>query len=641
MSAERDLVRAALDALGIQRLALAVHDAALPGDPRDDLGRGAPPSHGGLAFLRFTAGLGFHAMQLGPQGETTEHDQSPYDATIFSRSTLSLGIGQLAQAGLVSERTVEKLAARRPPGSELRAAHRHAHASAREVLDEAFATFEARRPTDQVASMAEFTARHREWLDRDALYAAAVAEHEEPDWLRWPEEDRRLWELLPDEKARRARRDELAKKHARVMERYRFGQWLAHEQHDAFRREARRAGLLLYGDLQVGVSHQDVWSWGSLFLSGWRMGAPPSRTNPEGQPWSYAVLDPSQYGGAALAFVRRRVGKALDEFDGLRIDHPHGLIDPWVYRAAPPPRSGDTIRNSSYGVPGSLLERRRAVQHGARLFSSPDLPGLASFALVRLEQLDRAAPRHADEWVRALSEEQVAQYARLFDAVVAAARARGHAVDDLLCEVLSTQPYPVERVLARHGLGRFRVTQKVVLGDPADVYRSENAAPADWIMAGTHDTEPIWRAAERWSESGTAPAHATYLAERLVPAERDRPRWVASVAAEPARLAVAKLAELFTSPARNVMVTFSDLLGLREAYNRPGTISEENWSLRVPPDFEARYSEARRAGRALDLPRVLAMAIRARGADFARSHAPLLAALDQRAGPDPAAGRGA
>ena len=61
-----------------------MHDAALPGDPRDDIGRGAPLSRGGLAFLRFAADLGFHAMQLGPQGETTEHDQSPYDATILN-----------------------------------------------------------------------------------------------------------------------------------------------------------------------------------------------------------------------------------------------------------------------------------------------------------------------------------------------------------------------------------------------------------------------------------------------------------------------------------------------------------------------------------------------------------------------------
>jgi 4-alpha-glucanotransferase len=160
-------------------------------------------------------------------------------------------------------------------------------------------------------------------------------------------------------------------------------------------------------------------------------------------------------------------------------------------------------------------------------------------------------------------------------------------------------------------------------------------------MTGTHDTEPIWRVAERWSESGSAAAHAAYLAQRLVPDERARRRWAEIVASDAARLAVAKLAELFAGPARNVLVTFNDLLGLREVYNRPGTVSEENWSLRVPPDFEARHAEARRTGRALDLPRALSMGIRARGADFARSHAALLEALGQRAGPDPAAAGGA
>src|SRR5438128_2239766 len=201
--------------------------------------------------------------------------------------------------------------------------------------------------------------------------------------------------------------------------------------------------------------------------------------------------------GSGSRARRRRIGKMVEEFDGLRIDHPHGLIDPWVYRAAQP-------------------DPQLAVQHGTRLFSSPDLPDLARFAVARSEQLDRAARRYSDGWVRSLSDEQVARYAVLFDAVVDAARAHGRAVDDLLCEVLSTQPYPVERVLARHGLGRFRVTQKVVLGDPADVYRSENAAPVDWIMAGTHDTEPVWRVAERWVAGGSATAHAAYLAQRLV-----------------------------------------------------------------------------------------------------------------------------
>jgi hypothetical protein len=75
----------------------------------------------------------------------------------------------------------------------------------------------------------------------------------------------------------------------------------------------------------------------------------------------------------------------------------------------------------------------------------------------------------------------------------------------------------------------------------------------------------------------------------------------------------AQFADLFASPARNVMVFFPDLFGLREAYNVPGTVGPKNWSLRVPPAYADDYGERLRAGRALDLPRVLAMALRARG----------------------------
>ncbi|HWE22301.1 MAG TPA: 4-alpha-glucanotransferase [Myxococcales bacterium] len=618
MSDERELVRAALAALGIRRLALAVHDAALPGDPRDDAGRGAPLSHGGRSFLRFAAELGFHALQLGPQGETTEHDQSPYDAAIFSRSTISLALLPLAEAGLVSQETVGSAVRGRPAGWEKRAAHRYAHAVARRALDEAFAAFEARQPSDLVERLAEFTERNRPWLERDALYAALAAEHQEDDWLRWPEHDRTLWEALPGgDAAQRARRARVAQKRTRLLDRFAFAQFLAHEQHAAFHEEARELGLLLYGDLQIGLSHQDVWAYGALLLSAFRMGAPPSRTNPSGQPWNYAVLDPGQYEGAVLDLVRSRMSKMLDEFDGLRIDHPHGLIDPWVYPAAQP-------------------DPQLAVQRGARLFSSPDVPELAGFAIARDGQLDRTLPRHADGWVRDLSDDQVDRYGRIFDVVVDAARTRGRQLDDLLCEVLSTQPYPVERVLARHGLGRFRVTQKVVLDDPADVYRSENAAPMDWIMAGTHDTRPVWRAAEHWISSGKAGAHAAYLARRLIPDERDREAWQREVEIDPHRLATAKLADLFVGPARNVMVFFTDLFGMRDIYNVPGTISEENWSLRIPGDFAARYARARREGRALHLPRALATAIRARGADFTSAHRDLLLKLEERSATPPA-----
>src|SRR5262249_30101273 len=114
---------------------------------------------------------------------------------------------------------------------------------------------------------------------------------------------------------------------------YRFVQWLAHKQHDELRRWLSRLGVGLWGDLPIGASWRDRQTLAPLFLAGYAMGAPPSRTNPEGQPWGYPVLDPAQYDGAAGALVAARMTKLLSEYDGLRIDHPHGLVDPWVYRA--------------------------------------------------------------------------------------------------------------------------------------------------------------------------------------------------------------------------------------------------------------------------------------------------------------------
>ncbi|TMA51143.1 MAG: hypothetical protein E6J75_18985 [Deltaproteobacteria bacterium] len=77
----------------------------------------------------------------------------------------------------------------------------------------------------------------------------------------------------------------------------------------------------------------------------------------------------------------------------------------------------------------------------------------------------------------------------------------------------------------------------------------------------------------------------------------------------------AQFADLFASPARNVMVFFADVFGLREIYNAPGTVGPENWTLRVPPAYPDDYRDRLRHDRALNLPLALAMALRARGVE--------------------------
>ena len=109
-------------------------------------------------------------------------------------------------------------------------------------------------------------------------------------------------------------------------------------------------------------------------------------------------------------------------------------------------------------------------------------------------------PRFADEWIIDLDPAQIDHYAVRFDAIVALAKKYGHAPSSLACEVLSTAPHPLRAVLERHGLGRFRVTQKANLDDPEDGYRSENAEAPDWAMIGNHDTPPVFALVKSWPE---------------------------------------------------------------------------------------------------------------------------------------------
>ncbi|WP_422723913.1 4-alpha-glucanotransferase [Hyalangium rubrum] len=640
----RKLVAAALDALDVRNLVLSIHDPSFPSEPDEDTGRGSPYTRGAARFLAFARELGFNGIQLGPQGQTSESNASPYDATLFSRNVLNVPLANLTQeegGRLLSPERLAALISSRPtaagPGERYRYAFRASYAA----LDEAWSTFQRERTRadarpalrEMARRFEDFEKEHRGWLRRDALFEALCVEHGQRDWRRWAGQgeaalDARLYAPeLGEEAASDARRQALRVKYAELLERYAFHQFLVHSAHDELRARSAQAGLKLYGDLQIGFSLEDAWSWQGLFLRTYLMGAPPSRTNPEGQPWNYPVLDPNRFfepregaspehrAGPVLRFMDARMDKMLGEYDGIRIDHPHGLVCPWVYRV-------------------ELPDRLRAVQTGARLFDSPDLidhPELARYAIATPEQLDPSAPRHGDGWVRTLTPEQVRQYSVLFDTIVTSARRHGRQLTDLLGEVLSTQPYPLQRVLAQYGLGRFRVTQKANLKDPTDVYRSENAAPEDWVMVGTHDTPPLWRVAAAWREAGTDRAQAEYLAWRLHPEPEGREAFARQLVEEPGLLVQAKFADLFASRARNVMIFFSDLLGLHDVYNAPGTVNEENWTLRVPSDYPREYREKRARHAALNLPKALALALRAGGTDSRVRHRELIEGLERLA----------
>lgn len=567
-------IRDALSRLGIDRLVLSIHQASFPA-AGDDIGYGTPYSQRSKEMIDWLARLGFTGVALGPAGITGRRNPSPYDATGFSRNPLHIALGILRDQGLLDEQQLDAAVAGRPAGD--RVAYNYAWVTQRRLL-EGVAARTHRDPT--LATRLTELRKVAPWLEAEARYEAIAAACGHEKCHRWP--------ASPPERSETART-------------FLLSQLLVREQHVAFRDHCRRAGLCVCGDLPIGTSHRDRFLFRHLFLPGYAMGAPPSRTNPEGQPWGYPILDPNKLdsGGDAWRYAAMRLDAILQDHDSLRIDHPHGWICPWVYRTDDP-------------------DPLHGVQHGARLFESPDLPdhpALAAFARIRADQLDRSCPRHADNWVRFIEPDQLDRYARMFDLIVQRIRSFGGDPGNCMVEVLSTCPRPLAEVLTRHRLGRYRVTQKAKVDDPHDVYRSDSAQPQDWIMVGNHDTPPLRIVIDRWQQSTELSCRASYLAARLAVDDEERARLNKRFVDDPSSLATAMLADLFCGPARNVLIFWADLFGLREIYNRPGVIDEANWSLRVPPEFERAYREARWRREAPHISEAIAWALHARGLD--------------------------
>lgn len=556
-------VRDAKRKLGLRRLILQIHDLSFPARADEDTGRGSPYSYGAQDFLKFAQRLGFDGIQFGPQGQTSRGNPCPYDGRLFPFDILSISVGRLScdpvWESLLAKDSVQRAIASRPDRSD-RTHHKFAWDAVSTLIDEVFCEFRKRNDSQDAMHRAfdEFVETNAVWLERDEI---------------------------PGRSSRHA-----------------FAQFVLDQQ----RRQLRQSfpELRFYGDLQIGMGPEDARQFSKLFLDDYAMGAPPSRTNPDGQPWGYAVFHPDRLkDGSALEFFQQRVTRMLNGFDGIRVDHPHGLVCPWVY-----------LRDQE--------SQTKAVQAGARLYESPDLaehPHLAKFSIARPEQLNPNVPRYEENRCRDFDDDQVAQYSCLIDIVLKCVReAGGDLTSDVACEVLSTQPYPLRQVMERHGLGRFRVVQKARLDEPNDVYRIENAQPADWIMLGNHDTPPIWKLASEWCSDARGIEWAEYLSDRLKIAQARRRDFISRASSDPSELIHALFAAMLASTASHVSMFFVDLLGITDAYNRPGVVSDANWNIRVPSDFEAMYESRLRAGKALDIEKSLQMAIEARNTNDAR-----------------------
>jgi 4-alpha-glucanotransferase len=110
-----------------------------------------------------------------------------------------------------------------------------------------------------------------------------------------------------------------------------FVQYLLYRQFNDAARYARSVGVVLMGDLPIGISRDSVETWvhPELFNLDSQTGTPPDRENRVGQNWNFPTYNWNVMMNDRCQWMRNRLKWMEKFFDALRIDHILGFFRVW------------------------------------------------------------------------------------------------------------------------------------------------------------------------------------------------------------------------------------------------------------------------------------------------------------------------
>ncbi len=585
-------IDAALDKLG-KKTEVILHHASCPAQPDNDTGIGSLYSEASRNLVvPFVAKHGFTSIQVEPEGQRKFGDSSPYTTNCCIKNFLMQDLEKLTtpEYGEILKRdgdypiTYEKIVRHNPTKNENRVTYDYVNTKYDSALKEAWKNFKIKlseNPTPELEKLAhDFEAYKRENADElepSAIYEILGMEHGNDYWKNWNNDiDKKLY--LQSEEVKEHRIAELKEKYADEYEFFCFKQMLISKTRQEGIEELAKNGIKVIGDVPVAYSDVEVWQNPKIFLEGYSMGCPPDSSAPMGQAWGFPVLNPDylfdekgnlREGGE---FLFKKYQKLFEENrGGVRIDHILGLIDPFVYKTSP------------------------TGQDAGRLYSTKHNPDLARFFKTK-------------------------GYGDVIEKIIIpAAQSVGLDKENIICEDLGYAPEHAKKAFRDLGLRGITITQ----------YTRNSEVPKDnIIMIGSHDSPTLIEYTDNLFNSGDPYNHAAWpLTEDVLPSNAshdekqdyfDKMRFdyhnsnEAERAKAKSKFMTAKFAQLFTSPSRTIQIFWTDLLGIKERYNTPGT-SKGNWGLRMNADFERQYHKNLEEGIGINIPETLEIALSQKG----------------------------
>jgi 4-alpha-glucanotransferase len=216
-----------------------------------------------------------------------------------------------------------------------------------------FEQHEWAKQTERARQFQAWREAQGEWLESYALFTALSEQEQRRAWWEWPEPLRtRNPEALRAASARHERR---VRYHAWL-------QWVAEQQWNRAREQAKARGILLCGDepFIIGQDSADTWAHPAILRRDARLGVPPDDFSATGQDWGLPYFDFAAMEKEDYRWLKARAAKAASYYDLRRVDHAVGYFRQWIRDAQTP---------TGRFIPPDEATHKRHGEHHFRLLS--------------------------------------------------------------------------------------------------------------------------------------------------------------------------------------------------------------------------------------------------------------------------------
>ena len=177
----------------------------------------------------------------------------------------------------------------------------------------------------QVKEYQHFFRQHKSWLQPYALFCVLRDKYKTADYSQWKD-----YKISPS-KTNLEKLFEKKSPYCQQLNFYLFVQYNLHQQLTSVVDYAHENGVIIKGDLPIGVGRYSVETWlnPELFHLDMQAGAPPDAFAVKGQNWSFPTYNWEKMKEDGYRWWRSRMQHMSHYFDATRVDHVLGFFRIW------------------------------------------------------------------------------------------------------------------------------------------------------------------------------------------------------------------------------------------------------------------------------------------------------------------------